>query len=476
MFRARSLIAWFFMCSFFLAFASCDDNSMDTEKTAEALGNRLTDALNFANSDVIKGEKPTGLSDPTTAPQISQVSLPSRSELGDSFTVSILTDSQLAQSVDGAIVYVQHATKYLKVTAGLASLPGAEGQGTSIMYLEGTLAKDDFIKGQAFALEIALKTSDDIVGAYQTQGYFVEDDDKKLDLMSAAADYAYVVSSCFDDGSLSDSSQLVLSYIPSFDVYMNSNSFYGEFYHNLLTCIQSVTSCEAAAACSNDSYGEKVVGVCEESSFTDSCNGSVSTSCDSDEGYAIEFDCAKVEDGQTCYVNSYGEATCGSGTCESENYSSYCEGSDIVECDGGVMSSFDCSDLGMNCYLDNEGDAECGMGDGCTESNCDGSTIRDCDYGVLFEYDCTRLDKDFICMAVYDDEEEGMRYGCGMESGSEECKAGDTKTEEGRVSEVCIGGKYFKTYNRLEDTSSSLESSTDNVSESSEPQERDTDI
>ena len=141
---------------FMLVLSSCSKES-DAEDIAEALADRLTDALDFEGGKVKEGDPPEGQSG-TDAPQIERAAGDDL-RLGAPYAFALESGFTQPENVDKAIVHVKDATKYIVVSGILAS---------DLMELVGRLKDDAELSGEKFELNFALQTSDGITGQYKT--------------------------------------------------------------------------------------------------------------------------------------------------------------------------------------------------------------------------------------------------------------------------------------------------------------------
>ena len=143
-----------------LALAGCSSGD-DANKLAGDLEDRLTDALDFDGGSTQDGAPPEegGGSD---APGITSLDTPGELGLGQLFVVRIASEFGQPEAVDSAIVYVEGAGKYIRVTSGLVAVTGGFE-----MRLAGVLLADEALRNKSFRLKVALHTSAGVTGAYQ---------------------------------------------------------------------------------------------------------------------------------------------------------------------------------------------------------------------------------------------------------------------------------------------------------------------
>ncbi len=148
----------------------------DSEKIAQELADKLSDAFDFENSTDETGTPPEG-SDASDVAQISHMNAPSNLQLGEVFTVDLATDFQDPSVVVGAIVYVHDSQNHIKIWGHPIN-----GQ----LQLAGLLRDDKDLLGKDFVIDVAFLMVDGRVGVYhqwqlhigeeplQTQGYPIE--------------------------------------------------------------------------------------------------------------------------------------------------------------------------------------------------------------------------------------------------------------------------------------------------------------
>jgi hypothetical protein len=187
-----------------------------------------------------------------------------------------------------------------------------------------------------------------------------------------------------------------------------SDRYLGAAY-GLRTVVEPVRDCVLAAA----GAGDPCPGVAACLNLGDPpapCTGSA-TSCAGDVvvgcalGGTTAFDCGAGA--HTCVPTAAGGAECGVEACDLAAYAQSCDGTSVLQCDGGgVVSPIDCGASGLVCTLDDAtGTATCaGAGDTCDEAtyadSCAGSVLRYCIGGTLAEVDCAGLVEGYVCGEV----------------------------------------------------------------------------
>lgn len=131
-----------------------DDDAGDL---ARQLDERLTDALDFPDAELLDGPAPQGDAG-TDAPQITDIAAPPSLTLRDTFTLDISTQFAEADLIDGIILRVGEAERYILVPV---VAPATQIQ------VQGVLGDDVLLAENTFTISVALKTVDDITGLYQ---------------------------------------------------------------------------------------------------------------------------------------------------------------------------------------------------------------------------------------------------------------------------------------------------------------------
>jgi len=132
---------------------ACDSGNTDAGDLADALADRLTDALDFDDRTVINNPMPAG-SDISEAPVIDGVSVGTL-RLGAPMGFSITSSFEQPESVETALVAVEGSKRHIEVPGGLAE---------AVFALSGTLLNDPELAGKSFTLRFALRTLDGVVG------------------------------------------------------------------------------------------------------------------------------------------------------------------------------------------------------------------------------------------------------------------------------------------------------------------------
>lgn len=136
-----------------------------TEETAGDLENRLTDALSFDGGTPRDGAPPQGNAG-TDAPQIEEVQAFDL-QLGQPFTIRLLSGFEAPDTVDLAFVHVQGADRYLEVEGDLA-----DGR----LVLTGRVSSDKNLANEVFDLRFALHAEGDKTGVYKSLRLTVRQD------------------------------------------------------------------------------------------------------------------------------------------------------------------------------------------------------------------------------------------------------------------------------------------------------------
>ena len=152
----KRLMLFIFLGFLALLLVSC--NHSDTKKIQKALEDRLTDSLAFDNATAVEGDPPPANSDGSVAPQVTAMDAPETLAMGQSFSLWITTDFADYASIAGAVVHVQNADHYLKITQSMNE--------PTRMELTGKLLVDEELGGHEFTIRIAFRKQDGTVGNY----------------------------------------------------------------------------------------------------------------------------------------------------------------------------------------------------------------------------------------------------------------------------------------------------------------------
>lgn len=189
------------MLILFWGCSSCSES--DSEEIAEALEDRLTDALKFEGGTVNEGSPPES-SSAASAPKLKSVIMSDRLWMDDDFSVELGSDYSGASSVDTVVVYVEKATRHITVPSELKN---------QLIMLAGTLAKDPEFAGKNFTLKFALQTAAEVTGPYASHGLQVSPDDPpdaESVLQDVQAEGAALVNSPPPQGSSSSDAPQIL--------------------------------------------------------------------------------------------------------------------------------------------------------------------------------------------------------------------------------------------------------------------------
>ena len=140
----------------------------DAGDLARDLDERLTDALDFTRGEVLDGPAPAGEAG-SDAPQVSDLTAPASLALNDAFILDIATTFAGSDPVDGMIVRVGEADRYIRVPLKSAADPGFQ--------VQGSLGDDARIAGKSFTIHIALQTAGGITGLYTTWSLSIDGND-----------------------------------------------------------------------------------------------------------------------------------------------------------------------------------------------------------------------------------------------------------------------------------------------------------
>ena len=135
-----------------VAGTGCDSGG-DAEEIGKSIEDRLSEALEFDGGERIDGSPPEGLSD-ASAPQIDGVMMSRTLYTGSGVASELQSDYGQAEKVVGAIVYVEGAESYWKISKEMIQ---------QVVLLTGRLKEDAEILGKDFTLKFALQAS--IIGA-----------------------------------------------------------------------------------------------------------------------------------------------------------------------------------------------------------------------------------------------------------------------------------------------------------------------
>ena len=174
-----------------LLVAGCTSGD-DANKLAGDLEDRLTDALDFDSGSTQDGAPPEE-NEGADAPAITSLDTPDELGLGQLFVVRIASEFAQADTVDSAIVYVEGASKYIRVTSGLVAVTGGFE-----MRLAGILLADEALRNKSFNLKVALHTTGGVTGLYQPWQLRV------LDLAASSSTNAALGDAGLSDGTFNE--------------------------------------------------------------------------------------------------------------------------------------------------------------------------------------------------------------------------------------------------------------------------------
>ena len=155
--KARRLSKITLLLLLTLLLSACSSGKAD--RIAQALANRLTDALNIAGAGKEEGRAPSSSAAGAQSPKLQEVTLTGAVALGGAFRFDLLSSYQGADPVSRAVLAVQNASKYLKIEGALR-----DGH----FLIAGTLQADTELLGQTFTLDFALVTQSGVVGEYRS--------------------------------------------------------------------------------------------------------------------------------------------------------------------------------------------------------------------------------------------------------------------------------------------------------------------
>lgn len=155
----------------FLGLWSC--KSGDANDIADALADRLNDALAFDGESDENGPPPEG-SSAAEAPQLDSLEAPLELSLGQSFSFALVSLFDDYSRVDGAIVHVVGAKSYKRVSGALLRVIAALEKRRA-MDLFGRLKIDKALNGYVGQIDIALQTRDGKIGAYKRLTLHIRD-------------------------------------------------------------------------------------------------------------------------------------------------------------------------------------------------------------------------------------------------------------------------------------------------------------
>ena len=139
---------------------ACSGGS-DSEKVTKALANRLSTVLQIDGAQLKTGTPPTENPGDSAFPQVKELKTEPTLEIGSSFSVTIVGETDAPESVAGAIVAVDLAESYFEVSQEYDAK-------NNQMVLTGTLAFDYEIPGKTYSIRFALLNEDGEVGNYLT--------------------------------------------------------------------------------------------------------------------------------------------------------------------------------------------------------------------------------------------------------------------------------------------------------------------
>jgi hypothetical protein len=189
-----------------------------------------------------------------------------------------------------------------------------------------------------------------------------------------------------------------------------------------IRCLVAAGSdCTRARACLGYSYG-----ACSPDGFH--CDGDRSVECIQGKGFSLDCHGGLWYPSDAMCVPASPSA-CGIGVCAAGS-PARCDGTRGVMCQNGVLSVFDCAQLGMACAV-NGATATCiGTGAACTASRCEGTTLVRCEGGHETRHDCAAMLDGGSCLNYGRD---GASCGFGPDCGG-------TATCSGNTTTVCVLG------------------------------------
>jgi formylglycine-generating enzyme required for sulfatase activity len=140
-------------------------SGQDTGKVSRDLADKLTDAMDFDNGMVVKGEKPLEHRGDPAFPQVISIDAPSSLIAGQSFELVLYTDYANNADITGAVVAVRnrgvYAGSYIDVAAGVVLVDGKKR-----MKMSGVLNDALLFEEADFTVELGMHRSDGQVGNY----------------------------------------------------------------------------------------------------------------------------------------------------------------------------------------------------------------------------------------------------------------------------------------------------------------------
>ncbi len=162
--RCASLTSFAFVLVLFV-FSGCSKSDSDADKIANSLQDELTSSLNFEDAEIVEGTPPEGDANDNSAPQIDSLEAPPELIAGQPFSITV--EAKEGTGGDGepdvayTIIYVEGATKYLKVATSLI----VENK---VLFSElfGRLSDNSKLLGLAFNLRVAFMSNGGATGGY----------------------------------------------------------------------------------------------------------------------------------------------------------------------------------------------------------------------------------------------------------------------------------------------------------------------
>ncbi len=145
-----------------VSLVNCSEDT-DAGEISRELSERLTNALNFENGEIIDEQPPDGESG-SDAPQISDWE-GDELAIDAPFAFSIISSFSEPEQVHYVLVHVEGSHRYFRVEAGLA-----EG----LAQVFGRVANDSGLSGYGFTLRFALQTADGKTGSFHEQLMYVD--------------------------------------------------------------------------------------------------------------------------------------------------------------------------------------------------------------------------------------------------------------------------------------------------------------
>ena len=146
-----------FLALFILESCTSCSSDADSNKIAEDLADRMTDALDFEGGEMVDSTPPEG-NESAEYPQIDSIEEVEELQMGADFIFELNSTYAEPEKVAYIIVYVNDSSKYISIPGHLLN---------DFITLAGSLNIDDELKGQDFNISFALQTDDKKTGAYK---------------------------------------------------------------------------------------------------------------------------------------------------------------------------------------------------------------------------------------------------------------------------------------------------------------------